>query len=319
MKRLAVLLLCVPATFAHVVSMSTGDMTISRAGGHYEFRLPLYEAPPGPDPGSMIFAHLNFSSAGQPARLLRSACRQDGTQGVLVCSADYEFARAIDSLDVDCTLYSITVPNHIHLLRAVNGAKRDQALLDISFPHATLRFRPPTALETVFQQTAGGALRALAGPAQVLFLICLVVAARTRRELMFLVAMFASGQIITVLAVTGTVWQPAPRFVEAAAALTIAYLAIEILLLPKAGLRWLIVAILGAFHGLYFAIFLRTTGYRAGSVLAGAITAEIVVTLLGGFLFAAIARRLALWKPVPVSATALFVAGMAWFVMRLRG
>ena len=42
-----------------------------------------------------------------------------------------------------------------------------------------------------------------------------------------------------------TTWDPAPRFVEAATALTIAYMAVEILALPQAGKRWLIAGALG--------------------------------------------------------------------------
>jgi hypothetical protein len=86
--------------------------------------------------------------------------------------------------------------------------------------------------------------------------------------------MFLAGQIAAALVVPRTAWQPPARFVEAAAGLTIAYLAVEILVLPKAGMRWLIVAVLGAFHGLYFELFLRTTGYRALYVLSGAVFAR---------------------------------------------
>jgi len=108
------------------------------------------------------------------------------------------------------------------------------------------------------------------------------------------------------------------RFVEAAAGLTIAYLAVEILVLPKAGMRWLIVAVLGAFHGLYFELFLRTTGYRALYVLTGAVFAEIALIAICALLFSCLGRLLAALKPVPVCASALLITGMAWFFLRLR-
>jgi len=211
-----------------------------------------------------------------------------------------------------------TVPTHVHLLRADNGGKRDQAVFDLSFPHAKLRFRPPTELETVVTQAGGGFLRALGGPLQILFLASLALAARSRRELLLLAATFLAGQLAAAIIVPMTPWQPAPRFVEAAAALTIAYLAMEILLLPNAGMRWLIVTLLGAFHGLYFALFLRTTGFHAGYVLAGAAFAEILFVALCGLAFSYLGKRLAALKPVPVSASILLAIGMAWFVMRLR-
>jgi hypothetical protein len=300
------------------MSMSSGDLTIRGTLAHYEFRLPLYEVPHIANPAQALIAHIVFSSGGQAAQLLNSACRQDIAQAAYVCTADYRFAAAVDTLNVDCTFPAVTVPNHVHLLRVDNGGKRDQALFDISFPRATLRFRPPTAFETAVTEAGGGALRALEGAVQILFLASLVLAARTRRELMLLTAMFLSGQIAAAIIVPRTAWQPPARFVEAAAGLTIAYLAVEILLLPKAGMRWLIVAVLGAFHGLYFALFLRTTGYQAVYVLSGAALAETIVLAILALLFSYLVRLLAAVKPVTVCASLLLVTGMAWFILRLR-
>jgi len=300
------------------MSMSSGDLTIDGTLAHYEFRLPLYEMPHVANPAQSLFAHIVFSNGGRPARLLDKSCREDAAHGSYVCTADYEFAAPVVSLDVECTFHAVTVPNHVHLLRVENGGKHDQALFDISFPRATLRFRPPTVLETAVTQAGGGVLRALGGAAQILFLASLVLAARSRRELILLTAMFLAGQMAATIAVPLTAWRPPPRFVEAAAGLTIAYLAVEILVLPKAGMRWLIVAVLGAFHGLYFELFLRTTGYRAVYVLSGAVCAEIALIAILALLFAYLGKLLAALKPVPVCASALLVTGLAWFFLRLR-
>ena len=318
MRALAGLVLLAAPALAHVMSMSSGDLTIRGTSAHYEFRLPLYEMPHIANPAQSLFAHIVFSSGGRPAQLLRSSCREDAPHGAYVCTADYEFAAPVDNLDVECTFHAVTVPNHVHLLRVDNGGKRDQALFDISFPRATLRFRPPTALETAVTQAGGGVLRAWGGAAQILFLASLVLAARSRRELILLTAMFLAGQIAAAIVVPLTAWQLPTRFVEAAAGLTVAYLAVEILLLPKAGMRWLIVAVLGAFHGLYFALFLRTTGYHAVYVLAGAVSAEIVLIAILALIFSYLEKLLAALKPVPVCASILLVTGMAWFFLRLR-
>ena len=98
-----------------------------------------------------------FSSGGRQARIADNSLPRGSRRKVrTVCAADYEFAAPVDTLDVDCTFHAVTVPNHVHLLRVENGGKRDQALFDISFPRATLRFRPPTALETAVTQAGGG-------------------------------------------------------------------------------------------------------------------------------------------------------------------
>ena len=310
MRVLAGFVLLACPAFAHVMSMSSGDLTIRATLAHYQLRLPLYEVPHVANPAQALLEHIVFSSGGRPAQLLDSACREDAAEGSYVCTADYEFAAPVDTLDVACTFHAVTVPNHVHLLRVENGGKRDQALFDISFPRATLRFRPPTALETAMTQAGGGAVRSLGGAAQILFLASLVVAARSRRELILLTVMFLAGQVVAALIVPRTAWQPPARFVEAAAGLTVAYLAVEILALPKAGMRWLIVAVLGAFHGLYFALFLRTTGYRPVYVLTGAAVAEIALIAVLALLFSRLNRRLA--------ALILLLTGMAWFFLRLR-
>lgn len=315
---LVLLLCCVHPGFAHVMSMSSGDVTIHGTHARYELRLPLYEVPHVANPGQSLLAHIGFASGGRPAQLLQHSCQEVPAQGSYVCQAEYEFRAPVDSLDVECTFPAVTVPNHVHLLRADNGGKHDQALFDISFPRATLRFRPPTAFETAAVQAGGGFMRALGGLVQILFLASLVLAARGRRELAILTGTFLAGQTAAALVVPLTRWQPPGRFVEAAAALTIAYLAVEILILPTAGLRWLIVALLGSFHGLYFALFLRTTGYNSLYVLAGAAFAEIILIALFSLVFSRVGKRLAFLKPVPVSAAVLLVVGLSWFFLRLR-
>jgi len=310
-------LLALPA-FAHVMSMSTGDLRIEGRRAHYELRMPLYEMSHVAGAEQTLFDHIRFSSAGADARLIKKDCTADQSQGIYFCAVEYEFAQPVDKLDVECAFHAVTVPNHVHLLRAVNGERRDQAIFDFSFPRATLRFRPPTAAEIRVTEFGAGALRAAGGLVQVLFLASLVLAARSRRELLAISAMFIAGQIASTLLVPLTRWQPPPRFVEAAAALTLAYLAVEILLLPQAAGRWAIACLLGAFHGLYFLLFLQTTGYAPGFVLAGAALAEIALLALFALVFSRIGRVAAALRPVQVAASALLAIGLIWFFLRLK-
>ena len=308
---------------AHVVSMSSGDLTIRGTHGHYELRMPQYEMAHVADPERVLLEHIRFSSGGRDAKLISKSCVADPARVTYVCTAEYEFAAPVERLDVECTLPAVTVPNHVHQLRVqIEGepeVKHDQALFDISFPRATLRFRPPTPMETAIEESVAGVMRALGGVVQITFLAALALAARGGRELLALAGTFLAGQIASVLVVPLTAWQPQPRFVEAAAALTIAYLAVEILLLPQAGSRWLVAGVLGAFHGLYFHLFLVTTGYRPAFVLAGAALAEIVAIAILGLVLSRIGRVARALRPVQVSASALLVFGMVWFVLRLRG
>jgi len=306
------------SAFAHVVSMSTGDLKIEDRRAHYELRMPLYEMSHVAGSEQALFDHIRFSSGAAAARLVKKDCTTDPAQGLYLCGADYEFPGAVDTLDVECTFHAVTVSNHVHLLRVVNGERRDQAIFDFSFPKATLRFRPPTPAETAVTELGAGFMRAIGGLVQVLFLGSLVLAARSRRELLAISGMFLAGQMVSALLVPYTSWRPPARFVEAAAALTLAYLAVEILLLPRAGGRWAIAGLLGAFHGLYFLLFLQSTGYGPGFVLLGAALAELALIAMFAVIFARIGRLAAALRPVQVSASALFVIGMVWFFLRLK-
>jgi hypothetical protein len=319
MKRILWLLYPTPVLFAHMMSMSTGDLTVTGDRTHYELRMPIYEIAHVRDPERSLFENIHFSSGGTEARLTNRACRENAGAGVYLCTADYQFAAPVDRVEVECTFHSVTVPNHVHLLRAQNGEKRDQAFFDYSFSRATLRFVPPSAAEVAATQAGSGAMCAIGGIVQILFLASLVLAARSRRELLALAGMFLAGQIASTVVVPLTGWQPASRFVEAAAALTIAYLAVEILMLPQAGSRWLVAGVLGIFHGLYFELFLRNTGYGPGWVLTGAGLTELAVIALLGLIFSRIGRIAAALKPLQVSASLLLAFGMVWFYLRLRG
>ena len=318
MTRVVWLALLPWPALAHVMSMSSGDLTVEGARGHYELRMPLYEVAHIKDPDRSIFENIHFSSGLREARLVAKSCSTDTASDSYLCTADYEFAAPPDWIDVTCTYHSITVPNHVHLLRAAMGGKLDQAVFDYSFSRATLRFRPPTAMEIAVTETGAGFIRAWGGIVQVLFLAALVLAGRGVKELLALVAMFLAGQIASVLVMPHINWQPAPRFVEAAAALAVAYLAIEILLLPQAGARWLIALVLGAFHGLYFHLFIQSTNFHAGWVLAGAAFAEAIAIAVLWLVFSRISRIARALRPVQVSACALLAFGMVWFFLRLR-
>ena len=137
--RFAILLLCACTAAAHVMSMSSSDLTVDGARAHYTLRMPLYEITHVSNPEQTLLENIRFSGA----RMLKHECHSDPTHDAYLCSADYEWSTPVDRIDVECTFPRITVPNHVHLLRAEMGGKHDQAVFDLSFTRATLRFRPP--------------------------------------------------------------------------------------------------------------------------------------------------------------------------------
>ena len=288
MRTALCLLLAAWPAAAHVMSMSSGDLTVAGARAHYELRMPLYEIVHVPNPERVLLEHVLFEGA----RLTHSECRADPARDAYLCVADYEFRAPVDRVAVECTLAAITVPNHVHLLRAQMAGKRDEALFDLAFTRATLRFRPLNALETAVTQAGAGAVRALGGAMQWMFLAALVLAARSPRELLLISATFLLGQFAGAFIMPHLAWQPAPKFVDAAIALTLAYLAFEILLLPEAGARWLVTLVLGLFHALSLHLFLQTTAYSPLLVMLGATLSQLAAIALLSLLLSPL-RRLA--------------------------
>jgi hypothetical protein len=309
-------MLCASSLFGHMVSMSTGDLKVNGAHASFELRMPLYEVAHVRQPEHTLLDHVRFESGGVWAKPSAEACRQE--QDSYVCTAEYQFPAPIETVRVECTLASVTVPNHIHLLRAYRGDKSDQAVFDFSFTQAELRFRPPTAFETATREISAGFMRAAGGLAPLLFLVSLALAARSRRELVALTTAFVAAEVLACAIAPRMTLSLSPRFIEAAAALTIAYLAFEIVLLPHSSYRWLVVAVLGLFHGAYFSAFLAESRYHAATFLTGVVVCELMLIALFAFLLDRLVRLSFLRRTVPVAASLLLAVGVAWFLLRLR-
>ncbi|MBI4903521.1 MAG: HupE/UreJ family protein [Acidobacteria bacterium] len=319
-RALALIILLAACAEGHVISMSNGDLRVSANRGIYELRMPLYEIQHVTGPEKALFENIRFSSRGVAGRIAEKKCGEDQKDASFRCTVIYEWPEPVEELEVVCTFHSVTVPNHVHLLRAYRDDKTDQAVFDFSQTKAQVRFRPPTAFELFVVGWGSGFARAFSSGAAVLFLGCLALAARSRRELVLITAMFLAGEVLSALIVPRTPWNPQPRFVEAALALTVAYLAVEILTLPQAGQRWAVSFVLGGFHGLSYALYLTSTGYDALAVLSGMAIAEILAVLIFALLLSRGAKIFSAIAPVAhrVASFCLLIVGLAWFAWRLR-
>jgi HupE/UreJ protein len=315
LRRWAYLLLPWPLA-AHMVSLSTGELKVDGNRAHYELRIPTYEAAHVHEPEHTLLEHIRFKSGGVWGAPSGQSCADQ--QGTYVCTADYQFPAPVEQLEVECTFASITVPNHVHMLRAYRGDKTDEAVFDLSFTTAEIRFRPPTAWETAAKEVAAGFMRAAGGLAPLLFLASLALAARSRRELLTLTASFLIAESLACWIAPRLTIPLSPRFIEAAAALTIAYLAFEIILLPNSGYRWLVVGVLGLFHGAYFAVFLAESGYHALPFLAGVALAELILIAVFALVLSRLIRLARIPRGIPAAASVLLAVGVIWFFLRLR-
>jgi hypothetical protein len=310
-RLIAVWLIAGSSASGHVISMSNGFATVTGNRVEYILRMPDYEIAPVKDPARALLDRIRFTSGLETARRVDGECHDDPSTSTLICAANYQFTAPVEKLGVECAFYQVTVPNHIHLLRAERAGRYDQAILDSAFSSATLAFRPPTAVETAVGESAAGAVRVWTNFTQVLLLIAIALAARSRREFAVLFAAFLAGECGGTAILLRTLWQPPLRFAEAAAALALAYLALEILAFPKSGGRWVLALLFGGFQGMFFALFVSDSGYGAGWVLTGASFAAL-----------AVAGLCAIPRPGPilrkVAASVFLATGIVWFCIRLR-
>ena len=301
--------------------MSSADLEVKGTQAIYQLRMPLYELQHVPGPEKTLFDHLRLMSGGVQGSLVSKQCREDKEDGAFLCKAEYQWKEPVDDLEIVCTFHTVTVPNHVHLIRAVKADKTDQAVFDFSNQKALIRFRPPTLFEQWMTAMGSGMARAYSSAAAVLFLVCLALAARDRQELVWITLAFLMGEAISAVVIPLTPWNPAPRFIDAALALTIAYLAVEILSLPTAGQRWIVCGVLGAFHGLSYATYLTATGYDPMPVLLGVAIANLIAVGFFAFLLSRVSRGLSEVAPIAskVAASLLLLTGLIWFYQRLRG
>jgi|SRR5690242_6550805 hypothetical protein len=300
MRRLLLPILLGGCAYAHVVSMSSGELHVNGRAATYELRIPMYEVAHVTHPETALLDQLSFEGA----RRTSSNCQEQ--DGSYICRADYEFDHPVpDKIQVECTLFQVTVPNHVHLLYAVQGPNSDQAVFDQSFRQVEVRFHPPSRAELIAKAAAAGVARLVKSVSGLLFLVVLVLAARNTREMGILTIAFLAAEWLARPLAPRLPLAFSPEFLEALLALTVAYLAAEIVFLPESQARWAVVPVLGVAHGLAFAAF--PPPYLTA--------AEAAQALLLGVLWLAARKMPVAWRRP--AAGVMLVAGIGWFARML--
>lgn len=122
--------------------MSNGELRINGAVATYELRMPLYEVSQLSKPGDTLFDNIQFAGG----RLIEKQCSTSAEW--LQCTGKYLFASDVKELGVTCRFASVTVPNHVHMFRAVKvGGESEQRFFDSTLVETNLTFRPPSTGE----------------------------------------------------------------------------------------------------------------------------------------------------------------------------
>ena len=173
----------------------------------------------------------------------------------------------------------------------------------------------------------------LSGYDHIAFLIALIVVARGLRSMLGVITAFAAAHSITLACAALGVLDPPSRLVEMAIALSIAYVAIENMVLRKPAARWVEAFLFGLVHGLGFAGFLgesliyeplKTTalvgfncGVELGQLSVVGVLALLVGTLPGDRNFEGDPRAWFAPRWLRLAASSLVaLLGLAWFADR---
>lgn len=300
---------------AHVVSVSQGELTLDGQMASYELRMPLSEVPNVEEPQRVLLDAIEIRAGGQTAPREECACRADVGQEVYTCRAGYRLLDPPATVVVRCDFPSVTVPHHVHILRSGSGETARQTVFDITSREAEIRFVPPTLWEVVRTEAGIGLRKPITSPELFLFLVALALAARNRQELAACAGAFLFAQAVTGGIFSSVEWSPPFLFLEAAAALAVAYLASEILFLPDATKRWLVCAGMGFFHGLFLAAFIQSVEMQSSFVLPGALGTEGLLAVGLGTL----RLRFVTGRAEQLGGILLLVVGIAWFGLRVLG
>ena len=291
--------------------MSQGSLRLDGQSVRYELRMPLSEVPQDPDRQRILLEALVVQSEGAEGLLAEGACREELGQDLYICEAAYRFADPPDTVSVRCEFPSVTVPHHVHILRSGEGDTARQTVFDITFREAEIRFAPPTWLETATTEVGAGLRKAITSPELLLFLVGLALAGRTRVEFAGCAGAFFGAQSAVALASGLWGWQLPSAFLEAAAALTVAYVAAEVLFLPDAKNRWVVCGAMGCFHGLFLGAFLGTARMNPAYFLPGALGIEALLAAGIGGMRLRFARR----RTEQLVGLLLLVLGLGWFAL----
>lgn len=236
--------------FGHVVSLSSGELEVHGRTADYTLRMPAYEIEHVADPATALLKEVRFGEG----RLVASNCARENTD--FVCHATYAFEQELpDKVEVECTLYRATVPNHIHMLYARQSGNTDQRVFDQNASVIEMRFHPPSFWESLGRDGVAGMKRFVASLSGLLFIVILALSARSWKEAFGLGTLFLISGWIVQLAVPFLPLGLSAEFVEAVMGLSTAYLAGELLFVPGGRAKWFVVPVFGLIQGLPFVGF----------------------------------------------------------------
>jgi hydrogenase/urease accessory protein HupE len=233
----------------------------------------------------------------------------------------YPVSQAPATLAVQMNILTDLYRDHRTVAAILDGDRRDEFV----FQHGnTFESANESWWQTARTFLLLGIEHILTGYDHLLFLLALLVAGRGMRQLVAIVTSFTVAHSSTLALATFGVIQPPPRLIEAAIALSIAYVGVENLVVSEVRGRWRLTFVFGLVHGFGFANVLREMELPRSALAsslftfnAGVELGQVAVLLLAWPLLRA-AQKSAYAVNITRAVSAVVVAfGVVWFVQRV--
>jgi hypothetical protein len=335
-----------PDGHAHPLNNGYSQLTIEGKNVHFQLFLPEpdllkfdtngdkelsgeeLDAQKGPI-ASYLAEHIHLQNRGEEMAFSLASLQKIDREMIPGVQFQLEFQsqQAVDSLNIAYSaLFDDADELHLNFTTIIEGTDMDQAVFDTL--HRTYYFESLTkqsAFTVIWRYTLLGIEHILTGYDHMLFLLSLILVVTRISDILKIVTAFTIAHSITLfLAATGKVVYPS-QWVEAAIALTIAYVAVENGFVVRARWRWLLTFFFGLIHGLGFASALKEIGlparYFVRSLLVFNVGVEIgqlfIVALILPILF--ILRKKPWYRKFMLGTSFIvFVVAMYWLIERIK-
>jgi len=215
-------------------------------------------------------------------------------------------------------------PQYTTLVKVVMGEDVRQTVLSLEDPSESFVFAAPKPLAAqCLQFIRLGMEHIFLGYDHLMFLFALVILGGRLLELVKIVTAFTVAHSLTlILAALQVVTLPS-RVIESGIALTIAYVAVENMVVTHAAHRWRLTFAFGLVHGFGFANVLREMGLPTSGLVASLLSFNVGVEL-GQVAIVAVFFPVTLWlarqrfhrRAVVMASAIIFLFGLGWFIER---
>ena len=329
---------------AHELSRSTSRLTVSGRTVHVVLTIGATDLHQGPAVDSdgdgvasvdevdgaipPVFAAIKqhfqvYGDGAAPASIRLD--RYEVSEGeTLRMELQYTFAAPPAVVTVVSTLHALTQPDHRHLLHAVVGDGSHEAVLDAGRTRTTIDDVGVPLLQTARRFVSLGIEHIVTGYDHLAFVIGLLIGASSLLAVVKIVTAFTVAHSVTLGLATFELVSLPSALIESLIALSIAWVAVENLLLDRLAGRWRIAFVFGLVHGFGFSNVLRDLELPPRTLALSLFTFNAGVEI-GQVLFVVLAFPL-VWLAMRsgrqaqlalVGSSVVLVLGVYWFVQRL--